>query len=135
MPEEYSKEELWKLYEKLPDNLKDAIFSAETANSINNICQRNSLEEGKVTEIARYTGYVLMGLLSPDEFEKTLKEEVKLKNDSAKKVNQEINRFIFFPLRTTLEQLYKIEIMPVAKPTEETAKEKPRRDTYREPVE
>jgi hypothetical protein len=34
MPKEYRKEELWKLYEKLPKELQEAIFAEETANHI-----------------------------------------------------------------------------------------------------
>lgn len=142
MVEEYSKEQLWKLYEALPEELKEAIFSEETANGIHETCKRNGLEEEKIPEVAKYTGYVLLGLLSPDEFEKTLKEKVMLTNDLAKKINQEITRFIFFPLRTTLEMLYKTEIKPVGKPRpaekpslEAMEKERPRKDIYREPLE
>jgi hypothetical protein len=142
MSEEYSKEELWKLYETLPKELKDAIFSEETANSIYEACTRNNLEEEKTPEIAKYTGYVLMGLLLPSEFEKTLKEKVGLRNDLAKKVNQEIGRFVFFPLRSALEMIYKIEIEPFAKPKpsekpslEDLPREKPKKDIYREPLE
>jgi hypothetical protein len=43
MPEEYTKEQLWKLYEKLLEELKEAIFSEETANSIWDICSRNGI--------------------------------------------------------------------------------------------
>jgi len=149
MPEEYSKEQLWKLYEVLPKELKEAIFSEETANSIHEACTRNNLEEAKIPEIAKYAGYVLMGLLPPDEFEKTLKEKLALDNEQAKKINQEITRFIFFPLRATLESIYKTEVEPVAKPKlsekmpvaeeipkeEKSAPKRAKRDTYREPTE
>jgi len=149
MPEEYSKEQLWKLYEVLPKELKEAIFSEETANSIHEACARNNLEEAKIPEIAKYTGYVLMGLVPPDEFEKTLKEKLALDNEQAKKINQEITRFVFFPLRATLESIYKTEVEQVAKPDlsekPSTAEKIPKeekppskrqgKDVYREPVE
>jgi len=132
---EYPPEQLWPLYEKLPKDLQEAIFSEKTADLIYDICTRNGLEK-EMSEIARLTGYVLLGLLPPDEFEKTLKEELKLKNNIAKGVNQEITRFIFFPLRTTLEMIYKIEIAPVPKPSIVTPPaDKPKKDIYREPLE
>ena len=142
MTEEYTKEQLWKLYEVLPNELKDAIFSEETANSIYETCTRNDLEKEKIPEIAKYTGYVLMGLLPPNEFEKTLEEKLGLKNDLAKKVSQEITRFVFYPLKATLESIYKTEIEPVAKPKpggkpslETAPRERPKKDTYRETIE
>jgi hypothetical protein len=145
MPEEYTKEQIWKLYEKLPQELKEAIFSEETADSIWDICSRNGIEDERISEVARYTGRVLMGLLPPDELAETLERELKLDKEVAKKISQEISRFIFYPVKTRLEELYKIEIAPIAgvpaKPpvkrvTEEKPKEKPKGvDKYREPIE
>lgn len=143
MPREYTRDQLWKLYEKLPEELKEAIFSAETADNIWNVCDRNEVEE--VSKVAKYAGYVLMGVLPPDEFQKTLEEEVGLEKEIAKKVTQEINRFIFYPVKISLEEIYKVPITPppagVTLPPETTAppEEKPtappREDVYREPIE
>jgi len=117
MPKEYSKEELWNLYKKLPEELKEAIFSEATADNIFNICTRNEIEDDRISEIARYVGRVLMGVLPPDEVQKTLEKELGLKIDLAKKVTQEISRFIFYPIKPVLEELYKIEIAPLTKPS------------------
>lgn len=136
---------MWKLYEKLPDELREAIFSAETADNIWDICDRNEAEE--VSKVAKYTGYVLVGVLSPDEFQKTLEEEVGLEKETAKKVAQEINRFVFYPVKTVLEEIYKVPIAPppvtarVVPPTpeapspEEKPPTPPGEDIYREPIE
>ena len=141
MPEEYTREQLWKLYEKLPGELKEAIFSVETADNIYDICQRNNIEDDRISEIARYTGRVLLGILPLDEFQETLEKELKLKKDKAKKVVQEINRFIFYPVKNSLEEIYKAPITPppagpkVAPLPEEKPKAPPREDVYREPIE
>ncbi len=134
MPE-YPPEQLWPLYEKLPKDLQEAIFSEKTADLIYDICTRNGAEK-EMSEIARLTGYVLLGLLPPDEFERTLKSELKLKNDVTKKVFWEITRFIFFPVKESLEALYKIKIEKPARPAEVALPvEKPKKDIYREPIE
>jgi len=141
MPGEYTKEQLWKLYEKLPEELKEAVFAEETANNIDDICTRNGIEDNRISEIARYTGRVLMGVLPPEDFQETLEKELKLEKDLAKKVSQEINRFIFYPVKASLEELYKIEIAPPAKPTgitpppEEKPPVPPGEDIYRESIE
>jgi len=139
---EYTKEQFWKLYEKLPEELKDSIFSEETAENIGNICERNKVEGEKISGVAKYTGRVLLGVLPPDEFQTTLEKEVRLKKEVAKKVGQEINRFIFYPVKSSLEELYRVEIAPAAPPTVETPEVKPtpeveteEPDVYREPVE
>lgn len=153
MAKEYTKEELWKLYEKLPQELKEVIFSEETANNIHNVCERNDIGDKRISEVARYTGRVLLGLLPLDDFQKTLEKEVKLEKEAAKRVARELFRFIFYSVKTSLEELYKTEIEPPAKPLisptvtgplkeasskELNQREKPagaERDVYREPIE
>lgn len=135
MAKEYPPEELWKLYEVLPKELQEAIFSQETSESIRQACERNHLEE-KIPEVAKYVGLVLMGLLDPDNFERELVDDLKIEKEKAKNIAQEITRFVFFPLRTTLELLYKKEIQQAPKPKEVLEEEKPKkRDIYREPLE
>ena len=139
MPEKLTGEKFWQLYQKLPQELKDALFAEETGNNISDICKRNEIEE-KLDQIVEYVGQVLVGILPPDGFQETLEKEVKLKKEVAKKVSQEINRFIFYPVKSSLEEFYKIEIVPPAKPKvtpppEEKPPTPPRRDVYREPIE
>jgi len=135
----YTPEQFWKLYEKLPEELKEAVFSEETAETIWDICERNEVE--KISEVAEYVGRVLLGVLPPEDFQEILEKELKLEKDLAKKVSQEINRFIFYPVKASLEELYKIEIAPPAKPTgitpppEEKPPVPPGEDIYREPIE
>jgi len=141
MPKQYTREELWKLYQKLPKELKESIFAGETAEHIGNICERYKIPEEKISEIAKQVGNVLIGILPPGEFQEALEKEVKLEKEVAKKIAQEINRFIFYPVKPVLEELYKIEIAPPAKPTkvtpppEEKPSAPPGKDVYREPVE
>ena len=139
MPKEYTRDQLWKLYKDLPNELKEAIFALETVDSIYDICSRNEIENAQ--GVAKSIGYVLLGVLPPDDFQETLKKEIGLDQEKTKKVAQEINRFIFYPVKTSLEELYKIEIAPPAKPTgvtpppEEKPPTPPAKDVYREPIE
>ncbi len=143
---------LQELYEQLPQELQDAIFSEEAADKLSDICSRNGIkDEDDIWEIAKYTGYVLIGILPPNELAETLKKELKLSDDLSKQVTWEISRFIFLPIKNSLEALYRIEITPGIKAEEgltatplpeEKLREKTRttrttrkKDTYREPVE
>ena len=142
----YSEKQLWDLFDKLPDDLKDAIFSEDTADSIFSICQRYKVEDKKISKVAELAGNSLMGLLPPDELQVSLEEEVALDPETAKKVSQEINRFIFYPVKRTLSSFYEIEFAPGGKIMKlspekkekkkiESAKEKPStKDIYREPI-
>jgi len=141
MAKQYTREELWKLYEKLPRELKEAVFAEETANHIDEICKRYEIPEGKVPEIAKQVGNVLLGILPPNEFQDILEKDLKLEKDIAKNIAREVERFIFYPVRPSLEELYKKEMVPVAKPAGITPspQEKPSKtakaDIYRESVE
>ena len=139
MFEKYTKEEFWKLFEKLSEELQDTIFSVETADSVHDICKRNQIEE--TFKVANLIGYVLLGVLPPEELQETLKKELGLEPGVAKKVSQEIDRFILHPVRTSLANLYKTEGSPpatkseVIPPTEKKPTPPKKEDTYRERVE
>lgn len=151
----YSQEEFWKLYKNLPQEIQDALFSEETGNCLSDICQRNQAED-KLGDVVDLTGMVLLGILPLTEFEEALEKEAKLEPAIAKKINQEIFRFIFFPIKNLLEELYRTEIEPPAKPIVSDKKieeekiysspernfeekipeeKKPEGDIYREPIE
>ena len=144
MPKKYTPEQFWKLYEKLPQELKDALFAEETGDNIHDICERNGVLEN-LDQVVDYVGRVLVGLLPPDDLQETLERELEIDKERAKKIGQEINRFIFYPVKASLEELYKIEMVPIAgtpvkppvkKVVEEKAEERPKReDIYREPIE
>lgn len=106
MPTQYTREELWKLYSKLPGELKEAVFSSETAEHTWNVCERNKIPEEKISLVAAQVGNVLMGLLLPTEFQNALVKQVGIKKDIAQQVDREINRFVFYPVKPALEQLH-----------------------------
>lgn len=138
MPQKYTSEQFWKLYEKLPQELRNAVSAEETGNNIYDICKRNGVPEN-LDELSEYVGQVLVGVLSPGDFQETLEKEAGLEKEVAKKVAREINRFIFYPVKSSLEELYKIEIAPPAKmKVTPPASEKPpapqREDVYREAI-
>ena len=138
MPQKYTSEQFWKLYEKLPQELKDAVSAEETGNHIYDICKRNGVPEN-LDELSEYVGQALVGVLTPGDFQETLEKDMGLKKETARKVAQEINRFIFYPVKSNLEELYKIEIAPPAKmKVTPPASEKPpapsREDVYREAI-
>ena len=140
MAEKISSEQYWKLYKKLPQPLQEALSSDETANSIEDICEKYKITEHSFSVVEQISR-VLLGLLVLDEFQGIIEKELGLEKDVAKKVTQEINRFIFYPVKSSLEELYNMEIAPPAQmkvpgPAVEKKPTTPKRkDTYREPME
>ncbi len=135
--EELSRDELWAIYNTLPDALKDAIFSEDTAEAIFNICKLYEID--KNSEVAKIVGKILMGLLPPEFLKDTLQEKTGISEDIAKKATMEIEHFILNPVKKELDALYE-EIEgkkeESAGDTKEQSAEEPKKeDTYREPLE
>lgn len=138
----YTKEQFWKLYEKLPQELRDALFSTETGDTIEETCRSNGA--GKyLEEIVALTGQILVGLLLPQEFT-TEVQKLGVKKEFAELIARRINRLVFYPVKPALEQLHRIEIEVSAKivtpepseePKEQELPEEPKgEDRYRESI-
>jgi len=144
MPD-YPQEQLWQLYKGLPKDLQEAGFSEKVAQNIHEICTKNGIrDEDIIFDVSKNVGYVFLGLLPPDEFSYILEKDLKIEKIKAELIAAEIIRFIFLPVRASLEALYKMEIKPSVKSergetpsSSETPSsgKKNKKDTYREPVE
>ena len=131
-------EQFWKLQEKLPQELRDALWSPETGDDIYETVERHEVaEHGQ--KISWLVGQVLLGLLLPQELEKEI-EELGVKDKVAKAVARDLNRLVFYPVKPALEQLHKMEIEVSAKivtpqppeESEEKPEEQKGEDPYRE---
>jgi len=133
--EKISQDKLWAIYKTLPNNLKDAIFSEDTADAIWNICKLHDVD--KTSGVAKIVGRVLMGLLPPKMLIETLQDELGLNQDIAKKVGMEIEHFILNAVKNELDVLYEEngDIKKEAVETDEESSDQKKSDTYREPVE
>jgi len=131
--------------EILADALK-TIFSEDGFLQISEICIKNEIGEEKIEEIAHQIGLVLLGKLPPKQLRAALEKEAKLDPLTATKINQEINQTIFAPVKSFLEEVYKMEIVPPTEPKvapseeepktpEEKPEVPPKKDVYREPIE
>ena len=136
MPD-YPKEQLWELYKDLPKDLQKATFSEEVAANIQEICKKNGITDDDVIfDITKNIGYVFLGLLAPNEFSDVLEKELKIEKKKAKQISSEITRFIFLPLKKSLEALYQIKIKAGAKTEVKETEKRPKKiDKYKETIE
>ena len=132
--------------EKIVADALKTIFSEEGFLQISEICVKNGAEEEKIEEIAHQIGLVLLGKLPPKQLRAALEKEAKLDPLTATKINQEINQTIFAPVKSFLEEVYEMEIVPPTEPKiapleeepktpEEKPEVPPKKDVYREPIE
>jgi len=106
MEEKQSKEFFWKTYEKLPEDLKEAIFSETNNQAINTICSRLKLTEEQTSLVAKYTGRTLMGLLPLEELPITLELELNVDESIANQIIKDLNYALFRHLRVSLNKIY-----------------------------
>ncbi|MDP2735256.1 MAG: hypothetical protein Q8P12_03545 [bacterium] len=152
MAQRYSPAQLDKMMEKLPEELKEALFSPETAEEVGETCESYGIADNRVWEVSDRVRDVLMGILLPQEFAGVLEQEIKIPKALAEAIARDLNRLIFYPVKPALEQLHRMEIevsakvvTPKAGKEEETAQEEPSQkkppekssgpDTYQEPIE
>jgi len=117
MSNKYTPEQIEKIMETLPAELKEAFFSTEMADIVYDTCKEYGIKDKEVGEISDYVGQVLMGVLPPSEFQKIIEEEVGIPKVLAEVFAKEFNRFIFYPVKPALEQLYSMDIASSATAT------------------
>ena len=88
------------------------------------ICERSGIKGERITELSNYVGKVLLGILPLDELQEKLEKEMKIEKTEAKKIVREIFRVILYPVKSSLEGLYQIEIIPPTSVKETVKKEK-----------
>ena len=137
MERQYTNEQFWKLYKDLPQELKDVLSTEKTGTHISEACDRNGVSE-KIADVVHLTGSVLVGLLSTEEFSKALEKEAGIKKNTAQKIGNELNRFIFYPVRPALERLRQAPQETIQKEKIETVIKPsipPSKDLYKESIE
>lgn len=149
MATKYTKEQLKRIYDGLPEELKEAIYSQESAESIFNACTDQGLQNDQIPLVAHLAGRVLMGILPPNEFQAEVEKELKMKEGEAKELGRTINKLVFYPVKELLAELNRIT--PIKEAEEETKEikkeltpkpEEPKKegapssepDTYRESI-
>lgn len=110
MSRTYTKQELTERYEKLPDALKDAMFSADVAEKIFAAGKKHGLTIEKIGFLAEETGRVILGVTRPNEFVAVLAERLGATPDAAQNIASDINHQIFFPLREILKTTHQVDI-------------------------
>ena len=120
MAQQHVKEQLWKMYRQLPEELQEALFSVEHADEIDSICEQNGAKN-ETREITRQVGSVLLGITPIEEFEGILVKDVGLKKAQAQEVSRRIYRAVFYPVKMELEQLhsFKAQQKPLRKQSAE----------------
>ena len=132
------------IYKKLPEDLRDAILSVDSADITRSIGEKNKLTIDKIGELASETGRVMLGVTHPNEFIGNLADRLEVDKEKARAIAQEINEQIFKKVRESLRKIHniregeeeeqdKIKVSPFGNSQDETLKsEHSREDILKE---
>ena len=98
----YSSEELNERFQTLPEELKNAIVSVDTAKIISEAGKRYALHIDQIGKIAEEVGFVLLGLSHPTEFVSKLTKALGIERVVVSQIASDINDKIFLKVRETL---------------------------------
>lgn len=102
MPQ-YTQQEIEKLFNALPSELKSAIFSEETAQTISNVCQRNQIPD-KTSQLATIVGNILLRITPLENLKEEIKNALGINDLLAAQITTELNHLIFLPVAAILNQ-------------------------------
>lgn len=106
---QYTTKQLQEKYKSLPEDLKDAIWSAESAATIQSIGKKYGLNVEQTGKLASETGLVLLGLTHPKNYIKILSATITVDMDTARKIAEEVNNGIFSKIKEYLKKLHGID--------------------------
>ena len=101
----YTNEQKIKLFESLPDELKEVIVSTETTDIIRNIANKHSLMLDQVTEMADEIGLIILGLTKTKDFVKNISERLNIDHNKAFLISEDINKYIISSVRESLQKV------------------------------
>ncbi|HDO23727.1 MAG TPA: hypothetical protein ENG99_00745 [bacterium] len=96
------------IYQKLPEDLKDAILSVDSANVIQQVGKKYNLMIDKIGELADETGMVMFGVTPPKDFISNLSRRLGGDRETARKIAEDINKQIFAKVRESLKKIHNI---------------------------
>ncbi|MFZ3074344.1 MAG: hypothetical protein WA093_04445, partial [Minisyncoccales bacterium] len=102
------------LFQKLPEDLQDAIYAQANSENIQKICERNNIPQS-LDFMIRGIKNIYLGVLSPNDFFAALKTELKGKNGVGQIIT-EINNFLLFPYKESIEKIYNLQCQPQTAP-------------------
>lgn len=135
MLQQFTQQQIDARLEKLPEVLKDALYSADIAEKMYVLGKKFGLSDEKIGFMAEETGYVILGLTPPREFVPALQEALGLDAEKTRELAREINRQIFYPLREELKKTHQIEITEEEIEKAEPLIRRPLTDADRPPAE
>lgn len=105
---EYTDQQIAQMYNDLPEDLKEAIFSVEMSSVVEKIGKEYQLNIEQIGDLANETGMVMLGVTHPDEFISSLSERLEVDKEKSSSIAHKVNDQIFKPVRDSLRKIHNI---------------------------
>jgi len=89
------KEDFQKRYDSLSPDLKKALFDEEITKKLREIGKKFKIPENSMSDLAKISGKVFLKIISLSELTDELKKKLNIKEETAKKLSQDLNSEIF----------------------------------------
>ena len=103
--QQYTQDQFWKVFDKLPEKIQDALLSSQTFDTVNAIAKSNGVPN-RATRIIYYVDLILMGIVPITLLRETIQEESGIREELARKIATEIRDKIFMPVAEELRQIH-----------------------------
>lgn len=120
---EYTDEQILEMYKKLPEDLRNAIFSVEMTEAVKKIGEKYQLAIDKIGALGNETGMVMLGVTHSRDFIVNLGNRLNVDKETARKIADEINTQIFSKVRESLKKIHGGEEVKEGVEKEEILKE------------
>jgi len=94
-------------WDTLPEVLREALFSERNADTVISVSKSEHLAPEKISSIATLVGDVLLGFVDRDDLARELRSELNLNPQIADTIAKELDRKIFTPIRSEIDQNYR----------------------------
>jgi hypothetical protein len=105
-------------FQLLPQDLRAAIFSVDTADAIQAISRKYKLTIEAMGQLADEVGYLMLGFAKPENFIGNLQKRLGIDFETARGITEDLNIQIFARVRNSLNRAHVIEeelVVPVPK--------------------
>jgi len=96
-------------YRELPEDVREAIFSVDSADIIQSISKKNNLTVDKMSELADEIGLLMLGVTEPKDFISNISRRLGVDKKTAHDITAEVNEKIFSKIRESLKKIHNIK--------------------------
>src|SRR3989338_3119156 len=101
--------EIQSRFKRLPQDLKEAIFSEDTANVIQATAKKNRLTTEMLGKLADEVGFFMLGFTPPEKFADALQKNIGVSFEVARSIVEDLNAQVFSPIRESLKRAHALE--------------------------